>query len=379
MPYAIELKKLDKKPTENKNFLTNTENKTELSDEVPSSFFTERLARCGEWFRHPDTGLKGGGSFDDIKNNWLSSKKLKRLQNFTKTVELQANKWPPEPVNKNIHMIWIGTKNISEKNIDLSIETAQMNTQYNTTIIYDSGISGHERAKSFMAERFNFSNIKLVDFRNKSYFHQLQQEPAFSYYEQAIRDKKYAQASDVLRLLVLKYEGGIYKDIDDVQVKGFGSLAFPMGIGVMREYAPEAGKASVIPNTPIAATKNNSVVNRALELAVENYRRGETNVLKLAGPDVFTEALYQKLPGMRPQVLRQQLEQFELAKRQALGMPLEKPKSFADQQLTLQEISKISCLYEAIRGLSGYVRNGADHSWVSDMPGTSTLGSIELA
>lgn len=331
----------------------------------------------GEWFRHSDTGLKGGGLFDEIKNNWLSGKKFKQLQDFTEVVELEANKWPPEPVNKNIHMIWIGTKNISEKNIGLSIETAQKNPDYNTTIIYDSGIPGHESAKIFMAEKFNGSNITLVDFRNKSYFHQLQQEPAFSYYEQAIRDKKYAQASDLLRLLVLKYEGGIYKDIDDVQVKGFGSLAFPKGIGVMREYAPEAGKATAFPNTPIAATKNNSVVNRALELAVENYRRGETNALKLAGPDVFTEALYQEMPGMRPQVLGQQLEQFELAKRQALGMPLEKPKSFADEQLTLQEKSKISRPYEAIRGLSGYVENGADHSWVSDIPGTSALGNSQ--
>nr|WP_241390144.1 glycosyltransferase [Serratia proteamaculans]ANV21616.1 AfpX18 [Serratia proteamaculans]ULG13374.1 hypothetical protein AGR96Xp_00004 [Serratia proteamaculans]ULG17200.1 hypothetical protein 20093p_00114 [Serratia proteamaculans]ULG18088.1 hypothetical protein LCp1_00114 [Serratia proteamaculans]ULG19573.1 hypothetical protein Sprot5p_00082 [Serratia proteamaculans] len=331
----------------------------------------------GEWFRHLDTGLKGGGLFDEIKNNWLSGKKFKRLQDFTEVVELEANKWPPEPVNKNIHMIWIGTKKISEKNIGLSIETAQKNPDYNTTIIYDSGIPGHESAKSFMAEKFNDSNVTLVDFRNKIYFHQLQKEPAFSYYEQAIRDKKYAQASDILRLLVLKYEGGIYKDIDDVQVKGFGSLAFPKGIGVMREYAPEAGKATAFPNTPIAATKNNSVVNRALELAVENYRRGETNVLKLAGPDVFTEALYQEMPGMRPQVLGQQLEQFELAKRQALGMPLEKPKSFADEQLTLQEKSRISRPYEAIRGLSGYVENGADHSWISDIPGTSALGNSQ--
>lgn len=331
----------------------------------------------GEWFRHSDTGLKGGGLFDEIKNNWLAGKKFKRLQDFTEVVELEANKWPPEPVNKNIHMIWIGTKNISEQHIVLSIEAAQKNPDYNTTIIYDSGIPGHESAKIFMAEKLNGSNVTLVDFRNKSYFPQLQQEPAFSYYEQAIRDKKYAQASDLLRLLVLKYEGGIYKDIDDVQVKGFGSLAFPKGIGVMREYASEAGKATAFPNTPIAATKNNSVVNRALELAVENYRRGETNVLKLAGPDVFTEALYQEMPGMRPQVLGQQLEQFELAKRQALGMPLEKPKSFADEQLTLQEKSKISRPYEAIRGLSGYVENGADHSWVSDIPGTSALGNSQ--
>ncbi|EJX4511294.1 hypothetical protein ACGGX0_003510 [Salmonella enterica] len=42
MPYASELKQLDKKPTENENFLTNTENETELPAEVPSTSFTER-------------------------------------------------------------------------------------------------------------------------------------------------------------------------------------------------------------------------------------------------------------------------------------------------------------------------------------------------
>lgn len=329
----------------------------------------------GEWFRHSDNGLMGGRILDEIENKCFSSK---GLQYFTKVIEFEANKWPPEPINKDIHMIWVGTKNMSEKNIGLSIQTAQKNPDYNTNIIYDSGIPGYESAAIFMAEKLRGSNVMLVDFRNKNYFHQLQHEPSFFYYERAISDKKYAQASDILRLLVLKYEGGIYKDIDDVQVKGFGSLTFPKGIGVMNEYAPERGKATAFPNTPIAATKNNSVINRALELAVQNYRRGETNVLKLAGPEVFSEALYLEILGMRPQVLNEQLEHFELAKRQALGMVLEKPKNFADEQLTLQEKSIISQPYKAIRGLSGYVDNGADHSWATDMPNTSTYRSMHL-
>lgn len=86
-------------------------------------------------------------------------------------------------------MIWIGTRNISEKNIGLSLETARKNSDYNTTIIYDSGIAGYESAKDFMTEKFKDSKVTLVDFRKKSYFHQLQQEPSFPYYEQAIRDK----------------------------------------------------------------------------------------------------------------------------------------------------------------------------------------------
>ncbi|MFV8761994.1 hypothetical protein ACSMDK_12890 [Yersinia enterocolitica] len=43
MTYASELKQLGKKPIENENFLTNTENETELPVEVPSTSFTERL------------------------------------------------------------------------------------------------------------------------------------------------------------------------------------------------------------------------------------------------------------------------------------------------------------------------------------------------
>ncbi|MGM7902847.1 TcdA/TcdB catalytic glycosyltransferase domain-containing protein [Yersinia enterocolitica] len=309
---------------------------------------------------------------DKIKKSCLHRKQFKNLQYFTQIVNREENKWPSEPINKYIHMIWIGPKNISDKNIRLSLQTAQKNPDYSTTIIYDSGISGYEAARNFMAEKFKASRITLVDIRNKGYFHQLQQEPSFTYYEEVIRNKKFAQASDILRLLVLKYEGGIYKDIDDIQIKGFGSLAFPKGIGVMREYAPKAGKSAAFPNSPIAATKNNPVVNKTLELAVENYRHGEKNVLKLAGPDVFTKALYQEIPGMCSQVLGTQLEQFELAKRQALRMPLEKPKSFIDEQLTLQEKAKISRPYKAIRGLSEYVCNGADHSWATDMLGSST-------
>lgn len=313
---------------------------------------------------HSDTKVNRGGLLDKVKT-CLHGKQLRKLQCFTQVVNREENKWPVESINKNIHMIWVGPKKISDKNIELSIQTAQKNPDYSTTIIYDSGISGYKAARDFMAKKFKASEITLVDIRNKGYFHQLQQEPSFTYYEEAICNKKFAQASDILRLLVLKYEGGIYKDIDDIQIKGFGSLAFPKGIGVMREYVSEPGKSSAFPNTPIAATKNNPVINKTLELAVENYRHGEKNILKLAGPDVFTTALYQEIPGMCPHVLSTQLEQFEQAKRQALGMPLEKPKSLADEQLTLQEKAKISRLYEAIRGLSEYVRNGADRSWAT--------------
>ncbi|HAU3143021.1 TPA: hypothetical protein JDD69_004088 [Salmonella enterica] len=332
----------------------------------------------GEWFWHTDAGLSGGSFFDEIKNNWLKRKRFKNFRDFTEILTIEANKWPPEPIKKNIHMIWIGTKNLSRKNISLSLDTAQKNPDYNTKIIYDSNVLGYESAKDFMIQQFEGSQVMLIDLREKSYFPQLQYEPSFPYYEQAIRDGKYAQASDILRLLILKYEGGIYKDIDDVQVKGFGSLAFPKGIGIMREYAPEARKSSAVPNTPIAATKDNPIINKTLELAVENYRRGEKRILKLAGPDVFTKALYQEIPGLHPRVAVEQLDQFELAKRQASGMALEKPKSFLDEQLTREEKILISRPYEAIRGLSGYIDSGADHSWknVPDSPHSSRARRI---
>ncbi|WP_236637448.1 glycosyltransferase [Photorhabdus australis] len=332
----------------------------------------------GEWFKHSETGLKGGGPIDEIRKYIARNRAIKIIN---QSINYEAIKWPPEPIDKNIHMIWIGTKNISEKNIKLSIDTAKKNPDYNTSIIYDSGISGHESAKNFMSKNFEASNVNIIDFRKKSYFPQLKQEPSFVYYEQAIAEKKYAQASDILRLLVLKFEGGIYKDIDDIQVKGFGSLAFPKGIGVMREYAPEAGKATAFPNTPIAVTQNNPIINKTLDLAVSNYQRGEKNVLKLAGPDVFTQALYQEIPGLNSKVLNAQLDQFELAKRQALGLPLEKPKSFADEKLTPAEKEKINRPYQSMRGLSGYVENGADHSWAVDtnIPSTSTQTSTVVA
>ncbi|NRN30658.1 TcdA/TcdB catalytic glycosyltransferase domain-containing protein [Photorhabdus heterorhabditis] len=333
-----------------------------------SSFDGQLELSNSEWSKHSEMGLKRGGLINSIRRRIARNGNIGR---FNELIDSEAKKWPSEPVDKNIHMIWIGIRNISEKNIKLSIDTAQKNPDYNTSIIYDSGISGHEGARNFMLEKFEGSNVNIIDFRKKNYFPQLKQEPSFVYYEQAIAEKKYAQASDILRLLVLKFEGGIYKDIDDIQVKGFGSLAFPKGIGVMREYAPEAGKATAFPNTPIAVTKNNPIINKTLDLAVSNYQRGEKNVLKLAGPDVFTQALYQEIPGLNSKVLNAQLDQFELAKRQALGLPLEKPKSFADEKLTPAEKEKINRPYQSMRGLSGYVENGADHSWAVD---TEVLG-----
>ncbi|AHG22613.1 hypothetical protein Z042_02555 [Chania multitudinisentens RB-25] len=292
----------------------------------------------------------------------ISGRKSKRLQCFTKMIGELETKWPPEQINKVIHMIWIGTEKIKEENIKLSIETAEKNPDYNTTIIYDSRIKGYSDAKDSMAKEFEGKNITLIDLKSKSYFHDMKEESSFKYYENAILDGKYAQASDLLRLLVLKYEGGIYKDIDDKQEKGFGSLAFPKGIGVKKEYTKNLDKTIAFPNTPIAATKDNPIIIGTLEMAVENYQRGETDIFKLAGPDVFTKAIYQMIPEMHPRVLNHQMTYLEQEKKCA----------WRNRKilLTPDEIKKISHPYEAIRELSKYVTNGGDNSW--NTPSTST-------
>jgi insecticidal toxin complex protein TccC len=258
-------------------------------------------------------------------------------------------------IPKKIHMIWIGTGNISNKNIDLSLETASKNPDYETRIIYDSGINGYESARSYLADKFSGSSVKIIDLRRLPYFSSVSSHPAFKYYEEAVRQKKYAQASDLLRLHLLENEGGIYKDIDDTQLESFGSLSFPKGIGFKGEYAaaPDGSKASAVPNTPIAAAEKHPVISKTLELAIENYKNGEENVLKLAGPDVFTKALYNTVPFSS----RNLLSHWDEIKQ---GIFKDK-----NQELNMEEIRLLNEPKSKMLKLGKFVTNGSDHSWVN--------------
>nr|WP_254629812.1 glycosyltransferase [Enterobacter chuandaensis] len=194
-----------------------------------------------------------------------------------------------------------------------------------------------------------------MDLRGLPYFSDISSHPAFKYYEETVKQKKYAQASDLLRLHLLENEGGIYKDIDDTQVESFGSLSFPKGIGFKGEYAaaPDGSKASAVPNTPIAAAEKHPVISKTLELAIENYKNGEENVLKLAGPDVFTKALYDVVPFSS----RTLLDDWEKTKQDVFNDK--------KQKLSMDEIRLLHEPKSKMLKLGRFVTNGSDHSWVN--------------
>ncbi|WP_306106461.1 RHS repeat-associated core domain-containing protein, partial [Pseudomonas sp. CK-NBRI-02] len=255
------------------------------------------------------------------------------------------------PVPKTIHMIWIGTRPISEKNKALSIETAQRNPDYTTRVLYDSGIAGHEAARDDLKRQFEDSGVEVSNVRDLPYFSQISAHPAFRFYEKVVNEGNYAQASDLLRLLVLLHEGGIYKDIDDTQQEPFGDLSLPAGLGFKQEYAASQGKASAVPNTPIAAAEGHAVIKKTLALAVDNYERGETDVLKLAGPDVFTQALYQELPLATNNIGTQ----WDNIKQ---GIYKNRKEVLTSEQFLLLREPR-----EKMLAFGKKVFNGADHSW----------------
>ncbi|MDE9539781.1 RHS repeat-associated core domain-containing protein, partial [Xenorhabdus bovienii] len=258
-------------------------------------------------------------------------------------------------IPQKIHMIWIGTNNISDKNVGLSLETASKNPDYETRVIYDSGIKGYEAARDYLVNKFSGSRVNVTDLRALPSFSAINSHPAFKYYEEAVGQKKYAQASDLLRLHLLEHEGGIYKDIDDTQREPFGKLSFPGGIGFKGQYAaaPDGSKASAVPNTPIAVTEKHPVISRTLELAIENYQGGEENVLKLAGPDVFTQALYEMVPFSSSTLL----SNWDKVKQDIF-----KDKK---QQLTMDEIKLLNEPKSKMLQLGRLITNGSDHSWVN--------------
>ncbi|MEQ1964889.1 RHS repeat-associated core domain-containing protein [Xenorhabdus khoisanae] len=276
-------------------------------------------------------------------------------QRFNTKMKEEISSLNDVSIPKIIHMIWIGTNKISDKNINLSLETASKNPDYETRVIYDGGINGHEAARDYLVSKFSGSSVNIMDLRTLPSFSAISSHPAFKYYEQTIEQKKYAQASDLLRLHLLENEGGVYKDIDDTQVEPFGTLSFPKGIGFKGEYAaaPDGSKAKAVPNTPIAVAEKHPVISKTLDLAIENYQNGEENVLKLAGPDVFTRALYDVVPFSSPTLL----DHWDKVKQEVF-----KDKK---QKVSMEEIKLLKEPRSKMLRLGRFVNNGSDHSWVN--------------
>jgi len=278
-----------------------------------------------------------------------------KKERFAERIKEESDKYSIKPIPKKIHMIWIGTKAISDKNIGLTKETGDKNKDYDVAVYFDSGIQGYEPAMEHLQNTFKDTNVKVKDIRKHERFAEMKNHPAFQYYEEAVGAKKYAQASDLLRLLLLKYEGGVYKDIDDTQKESFGDLSAPEGIMINPEYEATADKARALPNTPIAATEDHRIINRTLDLAVENYKAQEPNILKLAGPNVFTQAMYEAIPGLRVKNFADLVYSLIDEKKKLLGSKV--------TGLEQDELAAVQRPNKLITGLSRYVTNGADHSW----------------
>ncbi len=323
---------------------------------------------AGRWLSADPAGTVDGlNLFRMVRNNpvsmqdndgrlpFLSCCRPSAQQRFNEKMKEELSILNDVSIPKIIHMIWIGTGNISEKNVDLSLKTASQNPDYNTRIIYDSGIVGHETAKDYLVERFSGSNVKIMDLRELPYFSDISSHPAFKYYEETVKQKQYAQASDLLRLHLLENEGGIYKDIDDTPMKPFGSLSFPKGIGFKCEYSatPDGSKTNAVPNTPIAAAKKHPVISKTLGLAIENYKNGEKNVFKLAGPDVFTKILYDVVPFSSPALLND----WEKIKQNVFNDK--------KQKLSVDETKLLHEPRNKMLKLGRFVINGYDHSWAN--------------
>ncbi|HFD6778376.1 TPA: TcdA/TcdB catalytic glycosyltransferase domain-containing protein [Pseudomonas aeruginosa] len=296
-------------------------------------------------------------SFNDSdgRNPFLACFGPSAKQSFKEKIQAESSSLKTSDIPKTIHLIWIGTGELSDKNANLSRDTAAKNPDYITNVIYDSGIKGYEPARDYLISTFRGSDVNVVDIRAASYFSSISSHPAFKYYEEAINAKQYAKASDLLRLSVLANEGGVYKDIDDTQKEAFGNLSLPGGIGVKRAYTAsgDGSKASAIPNTPIAAIKEHPTILKTLDLAVRNYQRGEKNILKLAGPDVLTEALYEDFEILQPGYF----EKWDKIKQEVFKK--------SKLQLTIDEVNLLNEPRGKMFSVGAAVTSGADHSWHS--------------
>jgi mannosyltransferase OCH1-like enzyme/predicted Zn-dependent protease len=129
-----------------------------------------------------------------------------------------------------------------------------------------------------------------------------------------------AEKADLFRLAYLYARGGIYVDADDRCLAPINSV-LPSHVALVvyqEDYAQGGLAVGTLGNNFLAATPNNAVIGRALELAAEALNRGDTDVVWLkTGPALITRA-FAEIASKTPLALSAWLKNIAVLQRNQL-------------------------------------------------------------
>lgn len=125
-------------------------------------------------------------------------------------------------IPKKISCIWVGDKLIKPELLQNLGRNAKLleNSQYEYRLFLSS-TSPEAYAGNVALLRAHAPTLKIIELETHPLYQNFEKSPYFAQYQAAIDGNggvatNYSSASDVLRYRVLKHEGGIYMDVDDI-------------------------------------------------------------------------------------------------------------------------------------------------------------------
>lgn len=172
-------------------------------------------------------------------------------------------------IPKTMHFIWLGSR-VPEKYVANIGAIAKLNQDYQVNVWLDDQSSASADAIPGQGSR-----IRHVD---QILEHAVASEEARAIYRLAVSRSgsrpNFAAASDVLRILILLAEGGVYLDTDTGIDKpeaacGFGQLRAKYGFLVSTQTLQRDGQFN---NSPMAAVAGSAALRELLALSEKRYR-----------------------------------------------------------------------------------------------------------
>jgi hypothetical protein len=205
---------------------------------------------------------------------WLKKILPKQYVDETRNLKLKDAATPapgahPLPIPKVIHFIWLGSP-VPEKYLANIDAISTLNPDYRTQVWLDD--QSRASASRIKGSRCRARHVDEV------LGHAVASEDARNIYRLTVSTSgsrpNYAAASDVLRLLVLLAEGGVYLDTDTYienpgTACGFGQLKAKYGFLVSTRTQFRDGPFN---NSPMAAVPGSPVLRELLALAEKRYR-----------------------------------------------------------------------------------------------------------
>lgn len=211
------------------------------------------------------------------------------------------------PLPRNLLHIWIGPKRLPDeftRNVN-AFNAMNLEEGFQSFLFTDSSLEP-ARWKKMLSNLNPFNEslnnkIRKIDVHTSPDLSDFRTGPLHAIYQDAIRNKRYAQGADILRIQVLNQFGGIYADVDDVPLVPAKINTPTLGILTTHHQKQPDGQFAVC-NSPIMSVPEHPVLKKMINDLPNSYYNSKgdiDSILHSTGPYLFTHALESIFPFMK--------------------------------------------------------------------------------